>query len=292
MKKYFLIAAVFVSVAVLGQQKIVSQAVITTKTTIVVPDGEDDNAPPPPPSVDGQVVVRNFFGGAGETVATTYIKNDMVKTVIKTDMMNTTTIRDNGQKKTTTLMEMMGKRTGFYANDAEMEDSRKRMDSMMQSRGVDLGRNNAAPSSVIIVPTEGTKKISGYECRKALVISTKTKNMLSADGKLTQVNSADTSTVWYTPDFKLQGVNSTGGMGGMFSFGRNAGLGGLDKIDGFPMQYEVKMQRGRKMIVEVTRIDINKEVKDKEFDIPKDFELKSLKDMQGPGGGMQFRIGG
>ncbi|MEP6676826.1 MAG: DUF4412 domain-containing protein [Ferruginibacter sp.] len=292
MKKYFLFLLSVISVAAFGQQKMISQAIITTKTTIIVPEGEEDNMVPPPPSGDGQQVRIMSFGGAGETVATTYLKNDLVKTVIKTDMANTTTIRDNTQKKTTTLMEMMGRRTGFYATDEDMEQSRKRMDSMMQSRGGDATRTASAPASVEVVNAEGTKKIGGYECKKALVISTRTKNMLSSDGKLTQVNTADTSVVWYTPEFKLQGLSSTGGMGGAFSFGRSSGLGGLDKIDGFPMQYEMKMQRGRKMVVEVTKIETNKEVKDKEFEIPKDFDLKSMKDMQGPGGNFQMRIGG
>ena len=42
------------------------------------------------------------------------------------------------------------------------------------------------------------------------------------------------------------------------------------------------------------KIDIEKEVKDKEFDIPKDVELKAMKDMQQMGGGraFQIRVGG
>ncbi|RYD82571.1 MAG: hypothetical protein EOP53_03375 [Sphingobacteriales bacterium] len=66
-----------------------------------------------------------------------------------------------------------------------------------------------------------------------------------------------------------------------------------ESLDGFVMAYERKMPRGRLMTVEVTRIDINKEVAAKEFEIPKDFEIKPMAEMQGmfgggAGGGMQI----
>ena len=56
---------------------------------------------------------------------------------------------------------------------------------------------------------------------------------------------------------------------------------------------EMKMNRGRKMMVEVIKINIDKEVAEKEFDIPKDFVLKPIKEMQnGNGPGIQIRVGG
>ena len=42
-------------------------------------------------------------------------------------------------------------------------------------------------------------------------------------------------------------------------------LNGFEKVDGFILQYETKMPRGRKMIVEVSKIETDKEVKDKEI---------------------------
>jgi hypothetical protein len=46
------------------------------------------------------------------------------------------------------------------------------------------------------------------------------------------------------------------------------------------MQYEMKMRRGRKMVVEVTKVDLNKEVTEKDFEIPKDFDVKPMKEFQ------------
>lgn len=50
------------------------------------------------------------------------------------------------------------------------------------------------------------------------------------------------------------------------------------------------MSRGRKMTVQVTKLVIDNNVADKEFDIPKDIELKSLKYMEGGGGSGNVRV--
>ncbi len=287
MKKIFILLFSSISVAGFAQQKVITQAIITTKTTIVSPD-EDENTPPPPTmGGDGGGEVRMMrFGGDGETKSVTTLKGYMVKTFTETEMGRTTILRDNANKKTTTLMEMMGNKTGFYASDEEQEAARKQLDSMMRAGRQGQENNNAqqqtTPPTFEVVNTEDSKKIAGYACKKALLIRTRSNG------------NKDTTQVWYNPDFKLQGVVSTGGAGGGFgSFMRNAGLGGLDKLDGFPMLYETQMGRGRKMIVEVTKLVTNKEIADKEFEVPKDFTLKPMKEMQnsfGPGRGFQMRI--
>ena len=175
---------------------------------------------------------------------------------------------------------------GFYVTDSDQVQISKRMDSMMKNRNAD--NNNpgisSTPPTVDIVYAEDTKKISGLECKKAIIITTR------GNGK------KDSSLVWYTPDFKLQGINSTGGsFGGFGGFSpQAAAFGGMDKLNGFPIQYERNMNRGRKMTVTVTKLVTDKEVTDKEFEVPKDFELKNMKDVQGMGGqgGFQMRIGG
>lgn len=267
---------------VFAQQKTISQATITTKTTIVSPEEDDNGAvAPPPPTAEGAEVRVMRFGGDGETKSVTQIKNNLVKTVINNEINSTTTIRDNDKKVTTTLMQMNGSTTGFYATDEDQEKMRKQMDSLMQSR-----RENGQVAESIVTPTtdvvyiDESKKIAGMQCKKAILITTRK-------------NKTDSNMVWYCPDFKVQGVTSTGGITGFG--GRVTQATGLEKINGFPMQYETTMNRGRKMIVEVTRIDIEKEIKDKEFELPKDVEIKAMKDMQQMGGGrgtFQIRVGG
>lgn len=285
MKRIFTLLFISVSIAGYAQPRLLTQAMVTTKTTIVAPEGDE------PPSQsntgpNGEEIRVMRFGGEGETKTTTWLKNDLTKTFSESEMGRTTVIRDNSKKITTTIMEMMGRKNGFYATDDDQAIMRKRMDSMMQSRSgqnASFGGGNNTPAVYSIIYIDESKKISGYNCKKALVIATR------ANGK-----SDTTTTVWYCPDFKIQNLPSTGGGGGGFGgFNVTAGLNGLEDLAGFPMQYERKMGRGRKMTVDVTKLIIDKDVEDKEFTIPKDIEIKAMKDMQSGGGpGFQMRIGG
>ena len=67
----------------------------------------------------------------------------------------------------------------------------------------------------------------------------------------------------------------------------------MENLTGFPLQYEKNMSHGRKMTVEVTKLITDKEIADKEFEIPKNIEIKPMKDMQsGAGPGVQLRVVG
>lgn len=283
MKKIIYTLLLGLPIGMQAQPKLINQAIITTKTTIVAPD-DDDSPAPQITSANGEEVRVMRFGGDGETKTTTWLKNDLVKTFSEGESSRNTVIRDNSKKITTTIMEMMGRKTGFYATDEDQVAMRKRMDSMMQGRGGQNMQMMAANSTVStdLVEINETKKIAGLECKKALLISKRT------NGK------QDTTIVWYSPEFKLQGINSTGGSLGGFSSMVVTSADPMEKLNGFPMQYERMMGRGRKMTVQVTKIVIDKEVPDKEFELPKDIEIKSMKDMQNGGmpGTFQFRTGG
>lgn len=280
MKNIFTIALIIATTTAYAQPKRISQATVTTKTTIVAPEGDETNVQDMrTPDGGGEVRIMRF-GGDGETKTVTTLKNDMVKTFSESEMGRTTLIRDNSKKITTTIMEMMGKKTGFYATDEEQAQMAKRMDSMMQSRSQQSGfGNNRTPPVFKTEYIDETKKIAGYTCKKALVIGTR------SNGK------ADTTVVWYCPDFKLQNIASTGGSAS--GFGAMAAVtpsNGMEDLNGFPMQYEKNMNRGRKMTVQVTKLVIDKEVADKEFEISKDIELKAMKDMQNGGAPGTFRV--
>ncbi|MFT3980878.1 MAG: DUF4412 domain-containing protein [Ferruginibacter sp.] len=283
MKKILLGACLLSAGHCFAQPKAVTQAIINTTTTIVAPDESEDVANIQAEG-GGRMSFRNFADG--ETKSVTYLKNDMVKTVLKSDMGRSTIIRDNAARKTTTLLEMMGNKTGFYATDEEQAAMRKRIDSTMQatrnSSDSGSGRRtrviNAADSPSEISYTDETKKIAGYQCKKAYVITT---HLLGVK---------DSVAVWYTPELKMNNLASTGGLSGFASImGANGTMNALTKIDGFVMSYQSKMPRNRTMTVEVTKIDLTKEVSDKEFDIPKDFDVKPMSEM---GNMMRGRVGG
>ena len=274
----------FVSGVAFAQPTVIKQAIVSTTTNVIAPEGEDvQNIQ----GGGGNQFFRNF--GDGETKSTTYVNDSMVKTVMKNDMGRSTIIRNNNAKLTTTLIEIMGNKTGFFITDAEQAEMKIKMDSMRQAR-----RNSdstkpkttatTTPENVEISYVDGTKKVAGYDCKKALVITTRLLGI------------KDTVAVWYSPEIKLQNIASTGGTSsfgnfGGGGFGNFTSLNGLDKIDGLVMQYEMNMRRGRRMIVEVTKVDLKKEVTEKDFEIPKDFDVKPMKEFQGmmQGAGMQFR---
>lgn len=286
MKIFLSICCAAISMSSFAQQKIITQATISTTTNVIAPD-EDDASNVQQPG-GGGFNFRNF--GDGETKSTTFYKDAMVKTVIKTEMGRTTTIRNNDTRMTTTLLEIMGNKNGFYASDDEQAEMKKKMDSMMQARSkADTNQHTrtvsaSTPANVDIVYTEETKKIAGYTCKKALVITTRL------------LGFKDTTIAWYSPEIKFQNLGYTGGLSGFGSIVSTSN--GLEKINGFVMRYEMKMRRNRQMIVEVTKIETGKDIAAKEFEVPKDFDLKPMKEMQnmmgggrgGPGGGQRVEI--
>jgi GLPGLI family protein len=275
MKTFFLLLSISITSVSIAQPKQVNQAIITTSTNIIAPEEEDvSQIQPQGEGRGGGFNFRNMLDG--EIKSITYIKNDLVKTSFKSESAKGTIYRDNAAKLTTTITEMMGNKSGVRTSDDDQVEMKKKMDSMMAERmktdTTMKRRTRNVDFKSEVAYTEETKKIAGYNCKKAYVITDK-------------LLRKDSLAIWYTPDLKFPNVASTGGTSslGMMSnfFG---GALNFDKVNGFVMMYETKMPRGRVMEVKVTKIELDKEIAAKEFDIPKDIEIKSMKDMQGQGG--------
>lgn len=281
MKRPSVLLALFTAYAITGfaQQKTVERAIVKSKTAVTFPQNISRNA-------GGDDDGNTGFGAAGgmESKSTVYFKGDMIKTYSESDFGNTTVIIDKKDKKTTTLTEAMGRKTGFYSTEADEAVMRQRMDSIRQARGQQANsqNNTEAPEAEIINSNE-TKKIAGYTCKKA-IIQTKTRQGV--------INEA---IVWYTPDFKMPPGYPMAGNTGGGGFGRGMrgqggggfGITGLDKIDGFVMSYEVKRPNGFEMSMEVTKVELDPAIDDKVFEIPKGFDVKPIGEMRG-----QFGQGG
>jgi hypothetical protein len=271
-----------------SQAKTYTQAIINTTTNVIAPEEEDvqDMGRGQDGGGRGGMNFRNMMDG--ETKFVTTLKNDNVKTAIRSEMGKSTIYRDNNKKLTTTIMQMMGNETGFFVTDEEQVEMQKRRDSMMAERrkkdtstrqNNNFDREKSAPQTEIVYTTE-TKKIAGFLCKKGYLITTRFLGM------------KDTANIWVTPDFKLQNILSTGSITGMPGMGNMNGLNGLDKIDGFLMRYEMKMRRGRRMEVEVTKVDLDAKIDDKEFEVPNDVEIKPMREMQNMFGGNGMQRGG
>ncbi len=266
-----------------AQTNTYKQAVVYTTTNIIAPEEDDmDN------NQDNQRGGMNFRNMMdGETKFITYLKDEKTKISVKSDVVKATIYRDNESKITTSIVEMMGNKNGFFITDAEQEEMQKKRDSMMAERRKKdttskIGMHiETAKSSSEISYTNETKKIAGYECKKAYVISSRFPGI------------KDSAIIWYTNAFKLYNINSTGGFSNLPMMSNMVPmLNGLEKLDGFVLRYEIKMRRNRKLEAEVTKIELNKELNTNEFKIPSDIEIKPMKEMRmmfgGPRGGGEF----
>jgi GLPGLI family protein len=283
MKIFILAISSILSIAIQAQPKIIDRAIISTSTNVIPPDDDEDVTQIQQQGGGGSFNFRNMMDG--ETKSTVYYTTDLVRTDMKSETYKGSTYRDNVKKMTTTIFEMMGNRQGFYSSDDDQVEMKKRTDSMIAERmKVDTTmkmRPRTIDPEVNIVYLEDSKKIAGYNCKKALII-------------VDRIIRKDTSEVWYTPEIKFANLSSTGGTSG-FGMMSNMMSNGVnyDKINGFVMAYERKMPRGRKMEVKVTKIDTDKEIAVKEFEIPKDIEIKNAKDMmRGGSGNVRMFMGG
>lgn len=270
----------------MAQQKTFGSAIVKSKTSITFPENNNrggDNG-------DGD------FGGRPtgmESKSTVYYRGDMIKIDNESDFGNNTMIIDKKSGRTTTLIQAMGRKTGFYSTEEEREAMeermRKRMDSIRQARGESADDSRQARTQDIeVVQTNDTKKIAGFSCKKA-IIKSKTRQG--------QVNE---TIVWYCPDLKRPGnyplnFGSTGGRGfaGAMSGASNRNnTNGFDKIDGFIMGMEISRPNGFKMETEVTEVQTDPTIADKVFEIPKGYDIKPMSEMERQFGGRMFSRGG
>jgi GLPGLI family protein len=268
--KLFLFAFLLLFFAVsLKAQQIVNEAIIQMKTETTNPN--DGGAAPPSVSGDGEQRVMIRIGD-GEIKSKMYFKNGMTKLETDMGMGISQVIVDSKTKTTTTLFEAMGKKMGFTSTDDDMQ--------RMVSGGTDSGRQQRVQSftpEVFIEYLGETKQIAGMECKKAL-IRYKTRK----EEEVQQV-------VWYSPEFKLgEGFRIKDMM-------RIANIPGLNKLKGFPMEFETTRQNGAKVHYQVTKVDLNAKVDDKIFIIPKDYDIKPMSEMRqqgGRNGEFQFKVNG
>lgn len=262
-----------------------SQAIIQTKINVIAPEEEELQQMQGNGEGGPRFNFRNMMDG--ETESVTYIKGDQMKTSLKSESIKMAIYRNQAEKSTTTVFEMMGNVQGYRLTDQEQADMQRMRDSMMAERrkrdSIKTGtmeRERKAPT-VLFERTNEKRKIAGLECTKGYLIT------------LRFLGQKDSTEIWYTPDVKFDQLRFTGGFSGMpMMGGRDMGLAGTEQVDGFIMQYTMKLPRKRIMSVEVTKIDLNKEISQKELNVPGNVEIKPFREMQqmfggGRGGGRQ-----
>lgn len=295
MRHPFTAALILLTLGAASQPRVVSKAVIRFKTEVTFPENFGNNFGGGEGGGGGQMMMMS---GGMEASSTLTVSGDMSKVESVSDFGNNTVITDHKARRTTTLTEAMGRKIGFYSTPEDEKIMRARMDSMRNARRDDPARDArrdslqragftfGQPSKPEIEYTTETRKIAGLECRKAVI---RTKNQR---GEVTE------NIVWYAPDFRMpEGVGFSAGQGG--SGGRGGGMSamlgmpGLDQLQGFPMEFQTERGNGFKSHMVVTKVQLDANVDDKAFEIPKGFDLKPMSEMQGGRGGMMMmRMGG
>lgn len=267
--------AVLIAGILSAQPKIIERAIVKAKTEITFPDNF------------GTTTISSDNGGGSftmpremETNSTMYYTPDFMKIESLTDFGNNIVITDRKNKKTTTLIEAMGRKTGFFTTDEEAEAQKIRMDSIRNLRRDSLAAlgitfNENKPELIYI---DETKKISGVDCKKVIIKSRG------------QNGSVIENVIWYNPEFKIA-KNSTAASatGGGFGGGRgmmsmSGSIAGLDQIEGFPMEYEMVRPNGFKVHMTVVSVKPDPTIDEKVFEVPKGFDIKPMSSMQGRDG--------
>ena len=290
MKQIFSISAcLLLATAAFAQPKVVEKAIVKVKTEIIFPENFSGGGP------GGGGGDRVGAGGGGdmggftmpremETNTTMYYTPNFMRVESLTDFGNNIVITDRVNKKTTTLIEAMGRKTGFESTDADAEMQRARMDSMRNLRRDSLSALGLSfkENKPELIYSEETKKVSGFVCKKVTI------KTLGQNGQVSE------NIIWYNPDFKISPKSTAasanpGGFGG----GRSGGMSmmggtipGLDLINGFPMEYEMVRGNGFKMHMTVVKIQPDAQIDDKTFEVPKGFDIKPM----GQGGDMMRTI--
>lgn len=271
-----------------AQPRTVEKAVIRFKTEVTFPENFVGNAG----GEGGGGQMMMMAGGGMEASSTLYLSGDRSKVETVSDFGNNIVITDRGAKRTTTLVEAMGRKTGYYSTPEDEQAMRARMDSMRNARG-EAERNArrdslqragftfGPPAKPEIEYLDEKKRIAGMDCRKAVI-------------RTRQRGQVVENVVWYSPDFRLpDGIGLGGGGGGRgMSMTSMVGIPGLDQLQGFPMEFETERGNGFKTHLTVTKVQLDHAVDDKIFEIPKGFDIKPMSEMQNGRGGFMMRMGG
>ncbi len=273
--KKLLTTAIFMllGICLFAQIKVVENAIIKVKTEMTFPENFNPGRGGAPGDGGGFSMPRDM-----ETNTTMYYTPNFMKMESASDFGNNIVITDRINKKTTTLIEAMGRKTGFFSSDADDEAMKAKNDSLrelkkdsLKAMGLTFKENKPD-----ITYVEETKKIAGFTCKKA-IIKSKVQN-----------GETNESVVWYNPEFKISPKSSAAGNTQGFGGGRGrmmmGGIQGLEQIEGFPMEYEITRSNGFMIHMTVLKVQTDATIDEKTFEIPKGYDLKPMSSIQGGNG--------
>ncbi len=247
------------------EPQLFTQAVIKTETEFVSREEnleEADNRQFSGPKLIGLLNV----GRDGRIIlkATTYLKDSMCTTQVTNRGFVWTNIRNYESGLTAAFQEIeetyhLGTTDVFFIRDTQIIKELKQKNEIL----VAIQKDTIEIPQVKVYYQDITKTVAGFPCKRAIVY------LLYSNGKTGKIM------VWYNEAVKLKYLASTGDPN-FISVNRYIGIPAnqfnlLAAVKGFPMAYEMKMEKDIYMTVTVTELNLNKRVKDRIFKIPSDY---------------------
>lgn len=203
---------------------------------------------------DGRIILK----------ATTYLKDSLCTTQVKNRGFIWTNIRNYETGLTAAFQELeeayhIGTTDVYFIRDTQIMEELKQKNQVL----VAIEKDTIEIPQVKVYYQDITKTIAGFPCKRAIVY------LLYSNGKTGKI------LVWYNEAVKLKNMASTGDPN-FVSVNRYIGIPAnqfnlLAAVKGFPMEYEMKMEKDVYMTVTVTELNLNKRVKDRVFKIPSDY---------------------
>lgn len=202
---------------------------------------------------DGRIILK----------ATTYLKDSLCTTKVKNKGFIWTNIRNYETGLTAAFNEFEeayhpGTTDVYFIRDTQIIKELEQKNQIL----VAIEKDTIEIPQVKVYYQDITKTVAGFPCKRAIVY------LLYSNGKTGKIM------VWYNEDVKLKYIASTGDPN-FVSVNRYIGIPAnhfnlLAAVKGFPMEYEMKMEKDIYMAVRVTELNLNKSVKDRFFKIPSD----------------------
>jgi hypothetical protein len=266
MRTFFtLLCSIAALLAQAQEPKLVTQAIITTETEFVLREENLEEADNRQFSGLKLIGLLNV-GRDGRTIlkATTYLKDSLCTTQVKNRGFIWTNIRNYESGLTAAFQEFeeayhLGTTDVYFVRDTQIIEELKQKNQIL----VAIEKDTIEIPKVKVYYQDITKTVAGFPCKRAIVY------LLYSNGKTGKIM------VWYNEGVKLKYLACTGDPN-FVSVNRYIGIPAnqfnlLAAVKGFPMEYEMKMEKDIYMTVKVTELNLNKRVKDRLFKIPSDY---------------------
>lgn len=194
---------------------------------------------------------------------TTYLKDNMVATHVAKMGRNNTNIRNYETGLTSSFcvyesFDPAGSVAVIHVMDTQIVEELYQKNKELIAKKKDT----IELPQVKVYYQDLTKTIAGFPCKRAIVY------LLYSNGKTGKIM------VWYNEGIKLKHIASTGDPN-YLSLNKYIGIPAnqfnlLAAVKGFPMEYEMKMDKDVYLTVKVTELNLNKRVKDRYFKLPYD----------------------